>query len=50
MVTSAHEGMHRIFQDVLALWFDRSLIVAAAEDLFAEDLEVPGPVQNRPDR
>ncbi|NGO12014.1 hypothetical protein G5C60_31515 [Streptomyces sp. HC44] len=28
--------------DILALWFDRSLTATAAEDLFAEDPEVPG--------
>ncbi|MCZ4511134.1 hypothetical protein O3Q52_23690 [Streptomyces sp. ActVer] len=28
--------------DILALWFDRSLAATAAEDLFAEDPEVPG--------
>ncbi|BCL30120.1 hypothetical protein GCM10017557_49790 [Streptomyces aurantiacus] len=27
--------------DILALWFDRSLTATAAEDLFAEDPEVP---------
>ncbi|MFH8468923.1 hypothetical protein [Streptomyces sp. NPDC017991] len=35
--------------DILALWFDRSLTATAVEDLFAEDPEGPGPVQNRPE-
>ncbi|GAA3814549.1 hypothetical protein GCM10022403_055160 [Streptomyces coacervatus] len=28
--------------DTLALWFDRSLTATTAEDLFAEDPEIPG--------